>query len=167
MIALALAACDRKTGSTTLTSNAATGEVTTTGSGSGTPPPKLEPEKWEVKMQASDLKMANMPKGIPANPPVRTSSVCLTREQAAKGPAEMLQQAGADCTVTSSNFAGGKIETELTCKMPGNTTMHSKSTGTFTPTSFVTDQKMDMQGAMTMSQKIRTEAHRVGACDRK
>ncbi len=83
--ALLLAACDQKTGSTTVTSNAATGEVTETQTGSGSAITKLEPGKWEVKTQVSDLKMANMPKGVSSTPPAQTNSICLTAEQAAKG----------------------------------------------------------------------------------
>ncbi|MFD1035286.1 DUF3617 domain-containing protein [Sphingomonas hankookensis] len=166
--ALALGACgDRKTGSTTLTSNSATGEVTTSETGAGAETPQLQPGKWEVRTQVSDLKMANMPKGMPANPPAQTTSVCITPEQASKGPADMLKQAGADCTATSNSFAGGKIESDVACKMPGNTQMTGKTTGTFTPTSFTTDQQMEMTGAMTMSQKVHVEGRRTGECDAK
>ncbi len=163
--ALLLAACDQKTGSTTVTSNAATGEVTETQTGSGSAITKLEPGKWEVKTQVSDLKMANMPKGVSSTPPAQTNSICLTAEQAAKGPAELLKQAQSDCTVESATFEGGKVESELTCKMPGDMTMHSKTKGSFTATSFTTDQEMEMTGAHPMSQKVHTEGRRIGACD--
>ena len=163
--ALSLAACDQKTGSTTVTTNAATGEVTESRSGEGSPAANLQPGKWEIRTQVSDLKMANMPKGVSANPPAQTNSVCVTAEQAAKGPAELLKGAGSDCTINSSNFAGGKVESDLTCKMPGDMTMKSKTTGTFTATSFTTDQQMEMTGAHPMSQKIHIEGRRIGECD--
>lgn len=166
--ALALSACgDQKTGSTTLTSNAATGEVVSSETGSGAETPKLDAGKWEVRTQVSDLKMANMPAGLPANPPAQTTSVCITPEQAAKGPAEMLKQSGADCTVTSNSFAGGRIESQMRCKLPGDTQMTGKTTGTFTPTSFTTDQQMEMTGRTTMSQKVHVEGKRIGDCDAK
>jgi hypothetical protein len=163
--ALTLAACDQKTGSTTVTSNAATGEVKETETGAGSAIAKLQPGKWEIKTQVSDLKMKDMPKGVSSTPPAQTNSICLTAEQAAKGPAELLKGAQSDCTVTSSTFAGGKVESELTCKMPGDMTMHSKTKGTFTETSFTTDQEMEMSGAHAMSQKVRTEGRRIGECD--
>ncbi|PCG14102.1 MAG: DUF3617 domain-containing protein [Sphingomonas sp.] len=164
-VALSLAACDRKTGSTTVTTNAATGEVSATSSGTGAQPVKLEPGKWEIRTQVSDLKMKNMPKGVGANPPPATMSVCITPEQAAKGPEEMLKQAGSDCTVTSSSYTGGKMESELTCKMPGGGTMHARTKGTFSSTAFTTDQQMEITGTTEMSQKVHSEAKRVGACD--
>ncbi|MEG3091558.1 DUF3617 domain-containing protein [Sphingomonas sp. PB1R3] len=163
--ALTLAACDQKTGSTTVTSNAATGEVKQTETGAGSAVAKLQPGKWEVKTQVSDLKMKDMPKGVSSTPPAQTNNICLTAEQAAKGPAELLKGAQSDCTVTSSTFAGGKVESELTCKMPGDMTMHSKTKGTFTETSFTTDQEMEMSGAHAMSQKVHTEGRRIGECD--
>ncbi len=164
--ALALGACgDQKTGSTTLTSNSATGEVTSTETGAGAETPKLQAGKWEVRTQVSDLKMANMPKGMPANPPAQTNTVCITPEQAAKGPADMLKQAGADCTATSNSFGGGRIESAVRCKLPGNTAMTGKTTGTFTSTSFATDQQMEMTGATAMSQKVHVEGRRIGDCD--
>ncbi|WP_294203434.1 DUF3617 domain-containing protein [uncultured Sphingomonas sp.] len=163
--ALSLAACDQKTGSTTVTSNAATGEVKETETGAGSPVAKLQPGKWEIKTQVSDLKMENMPKGVSSTPPAATNTVCLTAEQAAKGPAELLKGAQSDCTVTSSTFAGGKVESDLTCKLPGNMTMKSKTKGTFTDTSFSTDQEMEMSGAHAMSQKVHSEGRRIGECD--
>lgn len=166
--ALALSACgDQKTGSTTLTSNSATGEVVSSETGSGAQAPELQPGKWEVRTQVSDLKMANMPAGMPANPPAQTATVCITPEQAAKGPAEILKQSGADCTATNNSFAGGKMESEVSCKLPGDTQMTGKTTGTFTPTSFTTDQQMEMTGKTTMSQKVHVEGKRIGECDAK
>ena len=120
---------------------------------------------WEVKTQVSDLKMANMPKGVSPTPPAQTNSICLTAEQAAKGPAELLKQAQSDCTVKSATFEGGKVEGELTCRMPGDMTMHSKAKGSFTATRFTTDQEMEMTGAHPMSQKVHSEGRHIGACD--
>jgi hypothetical protein len=165
--ALPLAACDQKTGSTTLTTNAATGEVKATSTGSGVEMPRLQPGKWELKTQVSELKMSNMPKGANPTPPAQTASLCITAEQAAKGPTELLKNAGSDCTITSNSFKDGKIETDLTCKMPGDMTMKSRTTGTFTATSFSTDQQMEVTGAHSMSQKVHTDARRVGVCDTK
>lgn len=166
--ALALTACgDQKTGSTTLTSNSATGEVVSSETGAGAETPKLQPGKWEIRTQVSDLKMANMPAGMPANPPAQTNTICITPEQAAKGPEEMLKQSGADCTVASNSFAGGRMESDVSCKLPGDTQMTGKTTGTFTPTSFTTDQQMEMTGRTAMSQKVRIEGKRIGECETK
>lgn len=161
--ACALAACNQKTGSTTITTNSQTGEVTT--SGSGAKSLNLQPGEWEVKVQVSDLKMASMP-NAPAAPAAITSKTCITPEQASKGPGDFLKQAKMDCTATTSSFAGGTIAAEMTCKMPGGQPgeMRSKTTGRYTATSMTTDAEVSMTGPMTMSQKVHTEAKRIGEC---
>ena len=163
--ACALAACQQQTGSTTITTNSQTGEVTTTGTGGGARPLGLKPGEWEIKVQMSDLKTANLP-NPPSAPPAIVSKTCITPEQASKGPGDFLKQAKLDCTATTSNFAGGAIAAEMTCKMPGGRAgeMHSKTTGTYTPTSMTTDAEVTMTGAVAMSQKVHTEAKRIGDC---
>lgn len=163
--ACALAACQQKTGSTTITTNAQTGAVTTTGTGGGAQSLGLKPGQWEVKVQMSDLKMASMPDAPPA-PPAITRKTCITPEQASRGPGDFLKQAKMDCTATTSSFAGGAIAAEMTCKMPGGGAgeMRSKTTGTYTPTSMMTDAEVTMTGPMAMSQKVHTEAKRIGEC---
>lgn len=163
--ACALAACNQKTGSTTITTNSQTGEVTTTGTGGGAQSIKLQPGEWEVKVQVSDLKMAEIA-GAPSKPPAITSKTCITPEQASKGPGDFLKQAKLDCTATTSSFAGGTISAEMTCKMPGGGAgeMRSKTTGSYTPTSMTTDAEVTMTGPMAMSQKVHTEAKRLGDC---
>lgn len=161
--ACALAGCQQKAGTTSITTNSQRGEVTTTNSGAGGQPLGLRPGQWEVKVAMSDLKMANMPKNAVAPPPV-TSTACITPEQAAKGPGDFLKQAKLDCAATTSSFAGGAISADMTCKLPGAGEMHSKTTGRYTPTSMITDAEVTVTGAMAMSQKIHTEAKRIGDC---
>jgi len=162
---LALAACGEKTSSTTITTNSATGTVTTTGAA----PPSaaalgLQPGKWETKMEVTDLKMSGMPAGmtVPKPAPV-TATTCMTPEQASKGPGDLLKQANTDCTINSSTYAGGKIAMDMNCKMPTGT-MAMKTTGTYTATSMATDAEVSMTGKTSMTQKVHTEAHRVGEC---
>jgi hypothetical protein len=163
--ACVLAGCQQKTGTTTVTTNSQTGEVTTSGTGAGAQAVKLQPGEWEVKVQVNELKMASMP-NAPATPPAITSKVCITPEQASKGPGDFLKQAKMDCTATTSSFAGGRITAEMTCKMPGGGAgeMRSKTSGSYTPTSMTTDAEVSMTGPMTMSQKVHTEAKRIGDC---
>ena len=163
--ALALAACGEKTSSTTITTNSATGTVTT----SGDAPPSaaalgLQPGKWETKMEVTDLKMSGMPAGMTVPKPApMTTTTCMTPEQASKGPGDLLKRANTDCTINSSTYAGGKIAMDMNCKMPTGT-MAMKTTGTYTPTSMVTDAEVSMTGARSMTQKVHSEAHRVGEC---
>lgn len=163
--ALTLAACGQKTSSSTITTNSATGTVTTTGDA----PPSaaalgLQPGKWETKVVVTDLKMSGMPAGmtVPKPEPV-TTTTCMTPEQASKGPGDLLKQANADCTINSSTYAGGKIAMDMNCKLPTGT-MAMKTTGTYTATSMSSDAEVSMTGKASMTQKVHSEAHRVGAC---
>jgi ABC-type Fe3+-hydroxamate transport system substrate-binding protein len=161
-LALALAACGQKSGSTTtITTNSATGTVTTTGDA----PPSaaslgLQPGKWETKIEVTELKMSGMT--VPKPAPV-TTTTCMSPEQASKGPGELLKQAKADCTVNSSTYAGGKIAMEMNSKLPTGT-MAMKTTGTYTATSMASDAEVSMTGKTSMTQKVHSEAHRVGEC---
>jgi hypothetical protein len=164
-VTLALAACGEKTSSTTITTNSATGTMTSTGDA----PPSaaalgLQPGKWETKIEVTDLKMSGMPAGmtIPKPAPM-TTTTCMTSEQASKGPGDLLKKANADCTINSSTYAGGKIAMEMNCKLPTGT-MTTKTTGTYTATSMASDAEVSMTGKTSMTQKVHSEAHRVGAC---
>lgn len=163
--ALALAACGEKTSSTTITTNSATGTVTT----SGDAPPSaaalgLQPGKWETRMEVTDIKMSGMPAGMTVPKPApMTTTTCMTPEQASKGPGDLLKRADTDCTINSSTYAGGKIAMDMNCKMPTGA-MAMKTTGTYTPTSMVTDAEVSMTGKTSMTQKVHSEAHRVGEC---
>ncbi|HEX7693582.1 MAG TPA: DUF3617 domain-containing protein [Sphingomonas sp.] len=161
---LALAACG-KTSTTTITTNSETGTVTT----SGDAPPSaaalgLQPGKWETKVEVVDMQMSGMPAGmtVPKPEPV-TTTTCMTPEQAAKGPGDLLKQVNADCTINSSTFAGGKIAVDMNCKLPMGT-MAMKSTGSYTPTSMTSDAEVSMTGRGSMTEKTHTEAHRIGEC---
>jgi hypothetical protein len=163
--ALALAACGEKTSSTTITTNSATGTVTSTGDA----PPSaaamgLEPGKWETRIEVTDLKMSGMPAGmtIPKPAPI-TATTCMTPEQASKGPGNLLKQVKGDCTINSSTYAGGRIAMEMNCKLPTGT-MATKTTGTYTATSMSSDAEVSMTGKTSMTQKVHSEAHRVGEC---
>lgn len=163
--ALTLAACGQKTSTTTITTNSETGTVTTTGDA----PPSaaalgLQPGRWETKMEVIDRKISGAPAGmnLPKPEPI-TMTTCMTPEQAAKGPGDLLKQAKADCTMNSSTYAGGKIAVAMTCKLPTGT-MAIKTDGTYTPTSMVSDSEVSMTGRMSMTQKTHSEAHRVGEC---
>ena len=79
--ALALAACGEKTSSTTITTNSATGTVTSTGDA----PPSaaalgLQPGKWETKIEVTDLKMSGIRAGmtVPKPAPVTATFCALT-----------------------------------------------------------------------------------------
>lgn len=162
---LALAACGQKSTTTVATDGNGTTTTNTTTSGIPTADTlKLQPGEWETTIAITELKMTGLPAGMtPPKPEPTTVKTCLTPEQASKGPGDFLKQAGADCTATTSNYGGGKIDVAMTCKMPqGTLTTHS--TGTYSPTEMTADAEASLTGQMSMTQKVHTTARRLGEC---
>ncbi|MES2097632.1 MAG: DUF3617 domain-containing protein [Pseudomonadota bacterium] len=164
---LALTACQQQpTGTTTVTTNAATGSVTTTSSGAAptVASMRIQPGKWETRVEVLDRKMTGLPPGIalPKTEP-RTMTSCVTPEQASKGPGDMLKMANASCTATTSTFAGGKIALVMSCKLP-NGTLAVKTSGSYSPTEVTTDSEVTMTGKVSSTEKTHSVARRLGDC---
>jgi hypothetical protein len=165
---LTLAACNQPSGTTTITSNAETGTTTTTTTGNAPSAAAMgiQPGKWQTTVDVVDSKTSGMPAGIPAppKPAPTTITACVTPEQAARNPGELLKNAKLDCTIRNSMFSGGKVASEATCKLP-NGSMSMRTTGSYTPTelSYDTEQTMKM-GPITATQRMHTVSRRVGDC---
>ena len=108
--------------------------------------------------------MSGMPAGmkVPTQAPTKVTS-CITPEQAAKGPGDFLKAAGGQCTASTANYSGGKMDVAMTCTMPMGT-LTTKTTGTYSPTAMTSDAEATMTGKMSLSEKVHTEAHRIGDC---
>jgi|GEM_PF-1281961 len=177
--ALALSACGQKTSTTTTTINSESGTVTTSGDAPATAASLgLQPGKWESTTTTLDMTTTGMPTNMPKNmmpqkPGPLTATTCLTAEQAAKGPAELLQDALAklknakvkiDCTITNSTFAGGKIASEASCTLPTGS-LKTKTNGTYSGTTASYDSEATVtSGPINSVTKTHTETHRVGEC---
>jgi len=129
----------------------------------------LQPGKWQSTVTILDLKIMGLPPGMktPQPAPV-TRAYCLTPEQASKGPSEMVnkinEQFGDKCSHSRAEFSGGKIGVSLSCQMAGGT-LTMEIDGTATPTSIVTDANASLTGKTSMTEKVHSEARRIGACD--
>ena len=167
--AIALAGCGQPSGTTTITSNSQTGTTTTTTTGN--PPPSaaamgIQPGNWKTTVTVTDSTTTGMPPGMRMPPKMgpQTMTTCVTPEQAARNPADLLKKAKLDCTIQNSVFSGGKVASQATCKLP-NGSMTMSTTGTYSPTdlSYDTEQTMKM-GPIVATQKMHTVSHRVGDC---
>ncbi|WP_066589708.1 DUF3617 domain-containing protein [Sphingomonas pruni] len=167
---LALAACGEKTSSTTITTNSATGTVTTTGDAPPTVASlRMQPGKWETTITTLETKTSGLPAGMPAGmtppkPAPQTITACVTPEQATKGPGEMLKNAKVDCTIKNSTFTGGRIASEASCKLP-NGTMTMNTTGSYSPTEVTYDTEAAISaGPVSSTTKTHTVSRRIGEC---
>lgn len=166
--AIALGACGQQSGTTTITTNSETGATTTTTTGNPPSPAALgiKPGQWETTIDVVDYKVTGAPAGMPAMPkPERqTMSACVTPEMAAKNPIDAIKEAKLNCTISNSVFAGGKVASDATCKMP-NGTITTSTTGTYSPTEISYDSNSTMaMGPLTAKTKTHTVSRRIGDC---
>lgn len=125
---------------------------------------QVTPGKWEIVTTVNSVDMpgappfvANMMKGKPIK-----VSHCLTPEEAARGPQDMMK-ARKECTFTRYSMAGGKLDSVMVCQQGGGT-MTATSSGSFTPTSFTSSARTVMTGAQQMTMTATAVGTRVGDC---
>jgi|GEM_PF-5245752 len=86
---------------------------------------------------------------MPPSLPVQTTTVCITPEQAAKGPAELLEQPG------RLHWQQLRRRQDRKRRALHAARRHAE------------DQQMEMTGKTAMSQKARVEGRRIGECEPK
>ena len=124
----------------------------------------VQPGQWDIVTTVDSVDMPGAPPEVAAmmkGKPIRVSQ-CLTPEQAARGPQEMIKS-NKDCHFTRYSMTGGRLDSEMVCQQHG-TTMTATSSGTFTPTSFTTTGRTVMSGPERMTMSATTTGKRTGAC---
>lgn len=124
----------------------------------------VQPGKWEIVTTVESIDMPSAPPGIAAmmkGRPIKVSH-CLTPEEAAKGPQEMMKSRK-ECQFTHYSMAGGKLSSEMVCKQGGGT-ITATTTGSFTATSFTTSGRSVMTGGQPMTMTATSVGHRLGDC---
>jgi hypothetical protein len=130
---------------------------------------QVTPGQWETTVTIKSMDMPGAPPQVAqmmksrmaGGKPTRTS-YCVTPEQAAKGPQEMLKQ-NPSCRFTKFSMAGGKIATEMTCKQDGGT-MTAKSSGSYTAKAFNVNSNVAMSGQMSMRMASSNVGRWLGPC---
>ena len=124
----------------------------------------IQAGKWEI---VTTIRTVNMPGAPPAianmmkGKPIKVSH-CITPEEAARGPQDMMKTSK-QCQFTRYSMAGGKLSSEMVCRQNGGT-MTSTSTGSFTATSFTASGHTVMTGGQAMTMDATTVGRRVGDC---
>ena len=124
----------------------------------------IQPGEWQITVTVTAIDMPGAPAGVAQSlrGQPRTITNCITAEQAARGPQEMIK-AAPNCTISNYSMAGGKFSAEMRCNQAGGT-MTARTAGTFTPTSFTTTSNATMSGRMAMRMTSTSTGRRVGAC---
>ncbi len=140
---------------------------------------KLEPGKWETTVAILSVEGPGLPPGMADAMKQQSKSqkvqTCLTPEQAAKPPQDMLG-AAKNCTYEKFEMGGGKMDGTLVCKnMPGMPSgeMRATTSGKFASTSYdvVSEATMEMPAAGGAQKggkvitKTQVSGKRLGDCD--
>lgn len=125
---------------------------------------QVRPGLWEASVTVQSIDIPGAPPQVARMMGGRTTrqSYCLTPEQAAKGPQEMLKQ-NPSCRFTKYSMSGGSISTEMSCTQDGGT-MIARSTGSYTPTSFSVTSSAAMSGKTSMRMTSSSTGRRLGDC---
>jgi len=139
---------------------------------------KLQPGKWETSITILSLEGPGLPPNMAAAMKQRMAGqkveTCLTPEQAARPPQDMLG-AAKNCTYETFEMSGGKLSGTLVCRnapgMPGGE-MHATMSGNFASTSYdvTSDTTMSMPAmpgrpAGDVTSKTQVTGKRIGDCD--
>ena len=124
----------------------------------------VTPGQWETTVTINSVNMPGQPAMIANMMTGKTTKVkhCITPEEAARGPQDMLKSNKA-CNFTRFSMVGGKMNSEMTCKMGANT-MTAVTTGSFTPTGYTSTARTVQTGAMPMTMTSSSTGRLIGPC---
>lgn len=130
---------------------------------------RVQPGQWEASYTVNSIDMpgappqvAQMMKSQMAGGKKNRMTYCITPQQAAQGPQEMLKQ-NPSCRFTKYSMKGGTISTEMSCSHNGGT-MTARANGSYTPTSFNVTSSAVMSGGMNMRMTTTNIGRRIGPC---
>ena len=124
----------------------------------------VQPGNWEIVTTVESIELPGAPAGIAAmmkGRPLKVSH-CVTPEEAARGPQDMIK-ARKECQFARYSMTGGKLSSEMTCKQ-GGSSMTTTVDGSFTATSFTTSGRTVATGGRPMTMTATTVGHRIGDC---
>ena len=125
----------------------------------------VQPGEWDIAATVNSVDMPGAPPGLTAAMIGKTKHIshCITPEEAARGPQDMMKS-DKSCKFTRYSMVGGKLSSEMVCQQGGGT-MTASSTGSFTSTTFTSSGRSVMKaGPSTMTLTATTVGKRVGEC---
>ena len=128
---------------------------------------RLQPGQWEMKVEVKNAGFPAMPAGAAdvMKNITTTTETCLTEEDADR-PNVFSGNTDNSCKTENASAEGGRVNTTMTCGGDGGGKVTIRTVGSFTPTSFETTSRSEIDAEGT---KITTEARvvgrRIGECD--
>jgi len=138
---------------------------------------RLQPGQYRTSFETLEFNVPGMPEEVKrqvqaqmggAADARRTTTYCLTPEQAEANGAEQMAKnmAQGNCTVARFDVSGGALSTEMQCTGANGATSHVVMDGQMTSTSstMTMTNEMDMPGMGKMQMKVRATSQRIGDC---
>lgn len=126
----------------------------------------IQPGQWEIRSQVTSIDMPGAPpQMLEMMKKPHVMRHCVTPEQAAKGPQEMLKERKGDCRFTRYALSGGRLDSVMQCSSKERDTMTVTSKGRYAPTSYDVTSAMVMSGPRgPMKMSTVGQGRRVGPC---
>ncbi len=128
--------------------------------------PPIRAGQWEVRSAVLDIDMPGAPPGMAAMIKGKPTVVrhCLTPEQAAQGPQEMLKDSRGQCRFSRYDMTGGRIDAVMECSGQGGQ-MTSTTTGTYSAEGYQAESRMTTTGpAGKMTMRVSGSGKYLGPC---
>ena len=138
---------------------------------------QMRPGEYETSVEMLDIQVPGMPeaevakmKQFMSGMTAQTSTFCLTPEEAAQGPEQMVQEmAKADCTFNTFDVGGGKMRADMECRnedgIAGRYVMDGEMTAESSTMRMEVEQAMPgMAGAERANIEMRITSRRIGEC---
>jgi len=132
------------------------------------PAQQIQPGQWETVSTVKSVDMPGAPPQIAKMMNGQTTRIthCVTAEDAAKRPEQLVKQDGS-CKMVNFSMRGGTLVSEMRCTRQGQT-MTVKTAGRFTPTAYTaTSSAVASGGRMNMRIESSVAGRRTGPCTKK
>ncbi|WP_156254586.1 DUF3617 domain-containing protein [Sandarakinorhabdus oryzae] len=123
----------------------------------------VTPGKWQTTTIIESMAMPGMPPEMAQRTRARPMSAtyCITPEQAAAGPRDVIGKSNGACRYRSFSAAAGRISGVMECKTGAPTPQIIAISGTYSPVAY--DIRSKMSGG-AMQSTSRTTGKRLGPC---
>ncbi|MBW0144241.1 DUF3617 domain-containing protein [Sphingomicrobium clamense] len=131
---------------------------------------KPVPGRWEVTTEVIEMNIPGMPPEMKDLAKTMFAGAginyCLTAEEAEQDPEALWKETNGDCSWETFEMDGDSVNAKAVCKGQGGETMRMTMSGTHTPTSYSSDNEMQMQTPQGDGLiKMHVEGRHVGECD--
>lgn len=127
----------------------------------------VTPGQWTQEVRTTELVAPGLPpQALQMMPKTFSNSYCLTPEEAARGPKQMLESAqrgDGSCKYSNFSMQGGKIAADMQCTGDGMGNTRMRMRGDYTATTYTMTMVMESNGPIQRMTSI-SSGRRTGPC---